>query len=755
MTSTGYTPDPDLKIHDQAIKLLCQPFQSHENGLPEWLKNAADEYARRNTAEQGRVIVVTLQSAKGETPASIGCLDFSGMTSQTIDEKFRHWGDPEAAGGSADVEVQGGHGNGGKCYMAQLFDGEAYIDTVSGGLGCRYGTVGGAVRFGYFPDAQAGKDCAVANHRTAVSETLAAAGVGLDTLPADALAALDGGSGYTFVVGLEPKGYKKAVPAKHLLEALRDHAQMRRTLELCRVYVLADGRLINDGKPVTLGEITPMEGADKPRVIEIPSALTDPNTGDLVSTTADGTVPTGELVLRTSNVSMRWTRKGRHIISFRAKSGYIGFKPVVEFDVQSSYRERIYGDCILLALEDSKQNARADLADSPLSRAVETWIARQIEEWAKVFELRDTQRHNQQERNEVSAMNDALNEWKNALLEPLLGGGNGKGPVPPPPPPPLPSGDVARIELAMSGRRAGIGVAMKPSLKFFDHAGDRIRPHAVRWTSTDPNVALVDESLGLINTFTVGRVEIEAETLDGRLKSNGIPLEVVLIDEITISPNQVEVPLASRRSLDAVCRLRSGETATDVMLIWQEGDSSIASVSASGNVYGFRLGETEVTAMDEHAEATETAKVRVVASEGSGDGEGKGKGYPRVLISEFNRDPDTDEEVKLSPDDPPVHQRPQDSDRNIWWINAAAPLARLYAGSAYGYGSREWRIYYVERFVDVIVQIMLVSGPASEDQVDSANWVGQWGERASDVQVAAAKSLAKFIESGDVSMITK
>jgi hypothetical protein len=451
---------------------------------------------------------------------------------------------------------------------------------------------------------------------------------------------------------------------------------------------------------------------------------------------------------------MRWTRKGRHIISFRAKSGYIGFKPVIEFDVQSSYRERIYGDCTLIALEDCKQNARADLADAPVSRAVEAWIARQIEEWAKVFELRDTQRHNQQERNEVSAMNDALNEWKNALLEPLLGGGNGKGPVPPPPTP-LPSGDVTRIELSMAGRRAGIGVATKPLLKFFDSSGERIRPHAVRWTSTDPNVALVDESLGLINTFTTGRVEIEAETLDGKLKSNGIPLEVVLIDEISISPSEVEVPLASRRSLDATCRLRSGETANDVMLIWQEDDSSIASVSASGNVYGFRLGETEVTAMDEHAETAATAKVRVVASEGGGDGDGKGRGYPRVLISEFNRDPDTDEEVKLSPDDPPVHQRPQDSDRNIWWINAAAPLARLYAGGGYGYGSREWRIYYVERFVDVIVQILLVSGPASEDQVDSANWVGQWGERASDVQVAAAKSLAKFIHSGDVAMITK
>jgi hypothetical protein len=64
-TTSGYTPDPDLKVHDHAIKLLCQPFQTHENGLPEWPKNAADEYARRNTPESGRIIVITLQNATG------------------------------------------------------------------------------------------------------------------------------------------------------------------------------------------------------------------------------------------------------------------------------------------------------------------------------------------------------------------------------------------------------------------------------------------------------------------------------------------------------------------------------------------------------------------------------------------------------------------------------------------------------------------------------------------------------------------
>jgi hypothetical protein len=409
------------------------------------------------------------------------------MASSVIDEKFRHWGDPEAAAGDEDVEVQGGHGNGGKCYMAQLFQAEAYIDTVSAGLRCRYGTVGGSVRFGYFPDAANGRDVAVDDHRDDLRSTLAEVGVDLDGLPAPALAALANGDGYTYVVGVQPKGHPKKIPAKQFLEDLRDHPQMRRTLELCEVYVVANGRILNDGDPLALAEIPPMEGAETPRVITIPDELVDPKTGELVSTREAG-APAGELVLKTSDVSMRWSRKARHIISFRAKSGYIGFKPVLEFDVTSSYRDRIYGDCTLLTLEDCKQNMRAELAESPLSRAVEGWIGRRIEEWARDFEQRDRQRHNQEERNAVSSPNEALNGWKNELLEPLLGGGgkNG-GHSAAARPAVVASGACERIELSVSAARAGIGVPLKPLLKFFDPTGSgfgRTRSPGFRATRT-------------------------------------------------------------------------------------------------------------------------------------------------------------------------------------------------------------------------------------------------------------------------------
>src|SRR5262245_47819023 len=122
MPQLTYTPDDDIRVHEEgAIKLICKAFQSHESGLPEWLKNSADAYARENAPEEKRVIVVLFDYGRKTVRPSISCLDFAGMTSKIIEENFRIWADPDAASrGAKPIAVQGGHGNGGKCYMTQM-----------------------------------------------------------------------------------------------------------------------------------------------------------------------------------------------------------------------------------------------------------------------------------------------------------------------------------------------------------------------------------------------------------------------------------------------------------------------------------------------------------------------------------------------------------------------------------------------------------------------------------------------------------
>ena len=756
MASLKYTPDKDIKVHEEgAIRLICKAFQSHENGLPEWVKNSADAYARENALESKRVIIVFFNDSRMGTGSSISCLDFSGMTSSMIEERFRIWADPEAARrGAISPAVQGGHGNGGKCYMTQMFEDYALLHTIKEGKGCRYGVTSGSINFGYIPDGESGRDFSVSDLQSEIEKILQSVRCSLRTITEMAAEAVQLANGFTFITGIGPKGYSKRISVQQLIVNLQEHPQMIQNLEMCRVYVVVNGKLSNRGRQLILPNIPPMQGAKEPREIPVPETLQDPISEEIISTTSNNLLPPGTLVLRTSDASMRWKRKGRHSIIYKAQSGYIGYVPVLDLDVQSPYRDRIYGECSLDALEEFKQNERAELANSPLTRAVKHFISVQVQKYAREFEDRDRRRYDQQEKNAISKMNEALDRWKNRFLNEMMRGlwGTGDGGTPPPPPP-LPTGKLARLELALTHQKAGIGIAFRPTLKFFNEEGRRIRHVPFRWISEDNNIAMVDEELMVINTFTYGQTEIYAETLDGKVQSNRVPLEVVHIHDIAISPGVVEIAVGSRQKLDACCHLSNGEVTSSAYLLWTENNPTIARVSSSGLVFGFASGETEVVAEDDKCFAKNPAVIKVVPGQGRGQGDQRGRGYPTILVSgEIDRDPDTGDYVHFSSEDPPVWQRPQDVERNIWWINSSAPLARHYLDSAknYGYESREWRMYHLERYIDIIVQIALTHSPIEMESLSVNDWIMKWGSQVAEIQAAAVSDLGEFIASGEL-----
>ena len=224
------------------------------------------------------------------------------------------------------------------------------------------------------------------------------------------------------------------------------------------------------------------------------------------------------------------------------------------------------------------------------------------------------------------------------------------------------------------------------------------------------------------------------------------------IRHVSIVPEQIDLSAGSRSKLEAVCLLESGEETRGVYLEWAENDDRVARVSSAGLVYGVAAGETTVTAWDEACEAENAARIKVGTSSGKGPGRRKGKGYPAVFVSGIDRDPETNEEVPFSRDEPPVHQRPKDVDRNIWWINSSAPLARLYLDDTKGYGfeSREWRMYHVERYIDIIVQIAMTHGPTEGKQLEINDWIDEWGARTAEIQAAAAGDLGAFIAKGEL-----
>ena len=367
-----YTPDAEIEIHKVgAIRQICRPFLSHENGLPELIKNSAAAYLRENRPESERVIVVTFSSKTRSTPAKIGCLDFVGMTREQIERDFRNWGDPGAAtrssGGDIRIGELGGHGNGGKCYLTQMFEEYALLHTAINGRGCRYGVGGGSVTFGYVPNARTGRDFKVPEVSKEIEAGLAEAGLKTARLPEQVHGAIATSRGFTFVYGAKPKDWTGRRTVDNLLQNLLVHHQMTTPLQLCSIYAMVDVNAYNEGKPLSLPSIEPMPGRAEPRVLEIPTKLRDPVSRQRISTTDDGKLPLGLLEIRTSEKNMRLGRGGRrqwrHTVDFHtAASGVIGRIPMLELDVDSTYRDYLYCDCTLEVLDGYQQNERRDLA---------------------------------------------------------------------------------------------------------------------------------------------------------------------------------------------------------------------------------------------------------------------------------------------------------------------------------------------------------------------------------------------------------
>ncbi|MCM3566289.1 hypothetical protein [Hydrogenophaga intermedia] len=363
--AVDFFPDEEVFVHKPgAIALICSAFRSHEDGLPEWIKNSSDAYTRKDVAPDQRVIVVLLKDGRHGQAAAVGCLDFGGIEVRDIEGKFRQWADPSAAG--TDAGVQGGHGNGGKCYMTQLFSEHAYLHSVYKGRGNKYGFKGGDPTPGYFPSKDKGRDFLVANPEAELMDALKVFGLTLKDLPEAAQKAWATRKAFTMVTGIGAKHLsKERIRAREWIGNLAGHKEMVFPLQRNRVYVLHNGTVHSDANPLTLPDIAPIPGAEAPRVIQIPEEIPDPLTGEPVATGA--VKDRSALYLRTSDKSMQgFKRQARHaIFGWTLDARSTGFWEVSALST-AAYANKIYGDIYLEALKDYKQNDRRNHSDAPL-----------------------------------------------------------------------------------------------------------------------------------------------------------------------------------------------------------------------------------------------------------------------------------------------------------------------------------------------------------------------------------------------------
>jgi hypothetical protein len=124
---------------DEFLDIIGNPFGSdHAKGLAEWIKNSADAYNRETDSKGRELYPDQLQHIylriHGKQPLIYECIDFVGMTKEDINKAVKRWGDPKAASRGKKGDFLGGHGNGGKLYMRQMFKTAQFITYRNGRL---------------------------------------------------------------------------------------------------------------------------------------------------------------------------------------------------------------------------------------------------------------------------------------------------------------------------------------------------------------------------------------------------------------------------------------------------------------------------------------------------------------------------------------------------------------------------------------------------------------------------------------------
>lgn len=120
------------QIHEYVLELHGREFKfNHEKGLSEWLKNSVDAYLRAERGDEESFIIFRFRD---KDEVIFECIDFVGMISEDINKALKIWYDPEAAKRGTGKRTFGGHGNGGKFYMRQMFKQSYFITYRSGKL---------------------------------------------------------------------------------------------------------------------------------------------------------------------------------------------------------------------------------------------------------------------------------------------------------------------------------------------------------------------------------------------------------------------------------------------------------------------------------------------------------------------------------------------------------------------------------------------------------------------------------------------
>lgn len=417
--------------HDNTLDILGAGFNfSHEKGLAEWLKNSVDAYRRAGISDRDQHIVFRFSNGTKSTSPVIECIDFVGMEYVDIDKALKMWGDPNAAKRGLKVKVYGGHGNGGKFYMRQMFQQSYYITYKNGKINI----------FGFNEKQKYGFVEEYKDKKVSLDEALNVAGINKSLIPAPILSNLEKGkTGFTIVKGIRPKkivGY--ILPVLKICEKLKYHPQARSPLKFINVSIIHNDKVVIGN--LKMEEIEPLSGFEKPYVFEIPEFLDSVSGGEIDKKIemANKKYAKGNLVLRTS--SLPFGHGGKKIelncVDIVGEIGVIASYNMQQMGMLRYFPQAqyIYGECKCPILEDPNydcvQNDREKLVANGKTDVLLVWVTKKIDEVAGNIAQKEADKEEEENVKITDEFNQILNKWKNQFMSKLFAevlGGPGKG----------------------------------------------------------------------------------------------------------------------------------------------------------------------------------------------------------------------------------------------------------------------------------------------------------------------------------------
>ena len=415
---------PEIDV-ENLLNLVGKEFHfDHAKGLSEWLKNSIDAYTLENISDENQNVFIVLEVSQNYLVKSISVIDFVGMTRDKIDKAFKRWFDPNAARTTnelikKDIKALGGHGNGGKFYMREMFRTSQIITYRNNHINI----------FGFNEKKQYGFHKEYDNKTVSIDQAISIANVDKSkNLHPIIINQIHSQKRFTIIQGIQPKAIAKTNYLNKLIDGLILHPQSRRIIQRKNVYILYDDKIAP--KKLQTPTIKPKPGFEEPREFECPNILQNENESILMYGDKDQPI---KLTLFSSELPLKGQKyRGLNRIDFLSAVGVIANYEISELgniDL-SNYSEFIYGDCYCDIMEKDElvRNDRDKFIEAPKKRVLLNWVKDCIQSFCQEMDEKVKNEKKKIDLKQTSLYNELLNRWKNRFLNKLFKegfGGNG------------------------------------------------------------------------------------------------------------------------------------------------------------------------------------------------------------------------------------------------------------------------------------------------------------------------------------------